>query len=420
MSILLKSCNDFELCEDSLQEALVEAVRSFPPSSSPNSLPAWLLTVARRKLIDKLRKGAKEVTGEARDRILETAESAAASLEASEIPDERLTLIFLCCHPSLPEEQRIALTLHSVCGLSTGAIAKGFITTESTMAQRITRAKRRIQETGIRFELPDDGRWSQRLESVMKVIYLIFSEGYRPTGGSLVRDDLLSEAVFLAKLVERLLRKSGQPLLKRELSQILGLLALMNFVAARSRARLDETGEMRLLPQQDRSLWDRNLITEGKNLLEKSLLLHEPGPYQLQAAIHLLHLEAASPELTDWGEISALYNALLSYTDTPLIRLNFAVAVSHVLGPAYALEVVAGLENDLRSSSIYYLTRADLEERLDRVSDALRDYETGYRLEQNAVIRSSVAAKMEKLNAVTDSLSNNTDRPTLPFVHKGI
>lgn len=377
---------------------MAEAVRAFSLGSSPDNLTAWIITVARRKIIDKLRQQSREIKGVVRDAIFETLEAPSPVGDGAEIPDERLTLIFLCCHPALPEEQRIALTLHSVCGLTTGAIAKGFLVTEPTMAQRLVRAKRRIRETGIRFEMPDHVLAPERLGSVMKVIYLIFTEGYRPTGDLLVRIDLFEEAMYLGHLVERLVRAGPETVFKKEMGEILGLLALMNFVVARNNARADRDGNVKLFDQQDRGLWDQRLITEGRNFLEKALLIGGGGPYQIQAAINLLHLEGGAGQ-TDWKQIAALYNALLAYGDSPMVRINYAVAMSYVAGAEYALNIVLEQEKELSTSSIYYLTRGNLEERLGKTLEAKKMYELGFQLEQNGAIRKSIALLIQGLES---------------------
>ena len=341
----MRILGNFDIAEEVVQDSLVAALEKWPEQGIPDNPGAWLMTTARRRAIDVLR----------RDRRY--AEKLAL-LERSTLPgdgseaDDRLRLIFTCCHPALPQDAQVALTLRAVAGFTTAEIAAAFLVAEPAMAQRIVRAKRKIVAAHIPYRVPEPSDLPARVDAVLSVLYLMFNEGYLSRGSSAaMRRDLAEDALWLANLLDRLLPNQAE---------VIGLRALMRLHIARSRARFDAAGEMVLLPDQDRSLWDAAAVADGVAMLHRAAELNAPGPYQLQAAIAAVHAEAASWAETDWPQIVALYDVLLRMVDTPVVRLNRAVAVSHVRGPAVALGEVNDLAMALGGYHLFHATRAEL------------------------------------------------------------
>ena len=378
---MVRVLGNFDIAEEVVQDSLVAALERWPEQGIPANPGAWLMTTARRRAIDLLR----------RDKRYS---EKVALLERSTLPfepgeaDDRLRLIFTCCHPALPPEAQVALTLRAVAGFTTQEIAAAFLVSETTMAQRIVRAKRKIVAANIPYRVPDGPELPARLEAVLAVLYLMFNEGYLSRGpAAVMRRDLAEDALWLATLVDRLLPNQAE---------VLGLLALIKLNLARSAARFDAAGRMVLLPDQDRSLWNRDAIAEGVRWLDTAALLRRPGPYQLQAAVAAVHAEAASWEATDWPQIVALYDALLRMADTPVVRLNRAVALARVRGPEAALGEVNDLAIALGGYHLFHATRAELlddigEKTLARVA-RLRALELCQNSAERALLERKLAA----------------------------
>jgi RNA polymerase sigma-70 factor (ECF subfamily) len=357
----------------------VAALEKWPEQGIPDKPGAWLMTTARRRAIDIMRRDKRYREKVA---LLEVSDLRPEPAEA----DDRLRLIFTCCHPALSQEAQVALTLRAVAGFTTGEIASAFLLNEVTVAQRIVRAKRKIVDAHIPYRIPDATELAGRLEGVLSVLYLMFNEGYLSRGTQVaMRRDLADDAVWLTRLVATLM--PDQP-------EVIGLLALMKLNLARSQARFDRSGEMVLLPDQDRSLWDTAAIAEGIELLDRAGAMHATGPYQVQGAIAALHSEARSWEETDWHQIVLLYDSLVRMADSPVIRLNRAVALSHFAGPAVALGEINDLAISLEGYHLFHAARADL---LDRVGEKALAREARLRaldLCQNPAERSLLERKL--------------------------
>ena len=329
LASLIGWLGDFDLAEEALQDAFLAAIEHWQRDGIPYKPGAWLTTTARRKAIDRIRR---ERTESIDPQEIETWMPVQPPPgQEDDFPDERLKLIFTCCHPALPEEQQIALTLHTLGGLTTAEIAAAFLVTESTMAQRLVRAKRKIKAAGIPYYVPPRHLLAERLDTVLTVLYLIFTEGYAATSGeALIRHELCNEAIYLCRVLELLIRQTRTDVPPEQYAEVLGLLALMLLHHSRRSARVGAAGHLILLSEQDRTLWDQGNIEEGLALVEKAFYMRHVGPYQIQAAISALHAQAASAEATDWKQIAGLYEQLLRFNDTPIIRLNQAVAISTV------------------------------------------------------------------------------------------
>ncbi|PHV15702.1 RNA polymerase subunit sigma-24 [Janthinobacterium sp. BJB303] len=375
---LMRRFGDLGLAEDVLQEACRKALELWPQAGIPDNPAAWLSAVARHAALDHVRRAGKSV-GDA-DAVLSCLPATMVD-ETHAIEDDRLRLLFICCHPALAPEAQVALALRTLCGLSTAQIARAFGVAEASQSQRVLRAKRKIAEARIPFELPAEQELQPRLAQVLHVIYLVFSEGYCASGGdSLLRADLCAEALRLGRLLDSL--QAGQP-------EVRGLLALMLLQASRGPARLSPEGQLLTLEEQDRRLWDGELVAEGLALLEQAMAVRTPGPYQLQAAIAALHARAAIASQTDWRQISALYGALLRHKPEPLILLNAVIACAMAHGAAHGLAWLARLEAvpSLANSHYLHAARADLLRRQGDRPGAQAAYAQAAMLAENAVER---------------------------------
>ncbi|WP_219517707.1 RNA polymerase sigma factor [Nonomuraea ceibae] len=358
VAVLVRVFGDIDIAEDAVQDAFTVAVRRWPAEGTPPSPAGWIITTARNRAVDRLRREAARQDKHAQAALLHAGDAPA---EEGPVPDDRLRLIFTCCHPALARPAQVALTLRLLGGLSTAEIARAFLVPEPTMAQRLVRAKGKIRDARIPYRIPREADLPERLEPVLAVIYLIFNEGYLPRSGDrLVREELCAEAIGLGRLLAGLM--PDEP-------EAIGLLALMLLLESRRPARTAPGGTPVRLADQDPRLWDRALAAEGRELVRRCLRRGRPGPYQIQAAINAVHSEPP----TDWRQVVALYDQLMALAPSPVVALNRAVAVAEVAGPGAALALVDDL--DLDGYHVFHAVRADLLRRLGRDAEAAREYD---------------------------------------------
>jgi RNA polymerase sigma-70 factor (ECF subfamily) len=393
VATLIRLVGDFDLAEECAQEAFTAAVGQWDEQGVPDSPRAWIIQTARNKAIDRIRRQGRYAEKLALYGNAEIGtESQEPNYDTSEIPDDRLRLIFTCCHPALALEAQVALTLRTLCGLETEEIARAFLTSTTTMAQRLVRAKRKIRDAKIPYIVPETKAMAERLEAVLTVIYLVFNEGYAATrGSSLLRSDLCAEAIRLGRLVASLMG----PQTPREAT---ALIALMLLHDARREARLDEAGEIVVLEEQDRGQWKREQISEALPLAEEAMR-GTPGPLALQAAIAAVHCRAARAEETDWREIVRLYDELERVQPSPVVALNRAVAVAMAEGPQHGLALMKELAttNDLENYHLLYAASADMHRRLGEFAEAAKEYEKALTLVTNASERRYLKKRLKEM-----------------------
>lgn len=389
---LIRLLGDFDIAEDALHDAFIAAAEQWPQEGVPDNPRSWLVSTGRFKAIDRIRRRARydEKLSELADQLEDDAVEPAV-WDDEDFEDDRLRLIFTCCHPALSHDAQVALTLREVCGLTTEEIARAFLVPAPTLAQRIVRAKRKIRDANIPYEVPRQEELPGRLDSVLNVLYLVFNEGYSASAGDAVtRPDLSGEAIYLGRLLVELLPDA----------EAVGLLALMLLQESRREARTSPDGDIVLLEDQDRSLWNRELIAEGGELVESALAAGTVGPYTIQAAISAVHAEAADPSETDWGQIVGLYDVLLEATSSPVVELNRAVAVAMHDGASAGLDIVDNLlhSGELEDYHLAHAARADFCRRLGRTAEARTSYQRALQLTDQEPERRFLQRRLDELD----------------------